>query len=56
MDKASYGLLKDDKRFEGLSYNTKKIIANWIYDTSVKSVEYDATSILKDIVNSQQTK
>ena len=55
LNKASYWVLEKDEKFNILSNSSKKTIANWIYDTSTKAVEYDAEKIMNDLQNANSS-
>lgn len=55
LNKAAYWVLEKDEKFNLLSNSSKKTIANWIYDTSTKAVDYDADKIMNDILNSNSS-
>ena len=51
IDQANYKLLQDNKRFESLSYNSKKTIVNWLYKISDTAFDYDSNKLLNEFNN-----
>jgi len=43
MSEANYKLLQDNKRFEALSFDSKKTIVNWLYKITDTAFDYDST-------------
>lgn len=49
ISEANYKLVQDNKRFESLSYDSKKTIVNWLYKISDTAYDYDSNKLTKEL-------
>ena len=46
MDKAQYGIMKDNERFNELTEDAQRQLTNWLYKVSSESLDFDSESYI----------
>jgi hypothetical protein len=52
LNKTQYNILKDNKKFEELTEESRKQLANWMYKVSSDTLDYDSKSLTSEINSS----